>query len=125
MKVQSLRSLREEMRAVARRTRKAPADAAAPSVESAEALLRLLSPDNRALLALIASKHPKSMAELAKLAGRAESNLSRTLAKFQAMGIVRLEQGEGLAKVPRLVVRKLRLDIDVCDRHDRIVAQEG
>ena len=47
MKVQSLRSLIGEMRAVARDETAAPADAATPSAESAAAVIRLLTPENR------------------------------------------------------------------------------
>ena len=45
MKIQSLDSLMTEMLAVARGEIAAPADAAEPSVESAEVLRRLLTPD--------------------------------------------------------------------------------
>ena len=52
-KIQSLRSLREEMKAVARGERPAPADAAKPSFNSIDALVRLLTPQNRQLLGII------------------------------------------------------------------------
>jgi len=48
-KVQDLRSLRDEMKAVARGERPAPADAAKPSLNSVAAVVRLLTPDSRAL----------------------------------------------------------------------------
>jgi hypothetical protein len=51
-KVQSLRALRDEMKAVARGERRAPSDASRPSFNSIEAVVRLLTPDNRRLLAL-------------------------------------------------------------------------
>ena len=47
MKIQRMKDLIAEMRAVARGEVPAPADAALPSVESVEALVRLLTPDNR------------------------------------------------------------------------------
>ena len=50
MKIQPMQDLIAEMRAVARGEMAAPADAAMASVESAGALLRLLTPDNRSLL---------------------------------------------------------------------------
>ena len=43
-KIQSLRALREEMKAVARGERPAPSDAARMSFNSVEALARLLTP---------------------------------------------------------------------------------
>jgi predicted transcriptional regulator len=57
-KVQSLRSLREEMKAVARGTRPAPADAGKPSFNSVDVLVRLLTPENRQLLAIIRDRKP-------------------------------------------------------------------
>ena len=56
MKVQSLRELRDEMRAVAQGKQPAQKDAANPSFESAEALQlqRLQNSENRALLAELA-----------------------------------------------------------------------
>ena len=82
-KVQSLRSLREEMKAVTRGERPAPADASKPSFNSVEAVVRLLTPDNRRLLALIRDRKPRSVAELVTMTGRAQPNLTRTLAKFE------------------------------------------
>jgi len=58
MKVQRFEDLIAEMRAVARGEVAAPPDAAAPSVESAEVLLRLLTPDNRRLLRTIRDARP-------------------------------------------------------------------
>jgi predicted transcriptional regulator len=52
-KVQPLRTLRDEMKAVARGDRRAPADASKPRFNSIEAIVPLLTPDNRRLLALI------------------------------------------------------------------------
>ena len=62
------------------------------------------------------------MAALAQLCGRAESNLSRTLAKLQSAGIVRMEGGEGRAKVPHVAIHTLRLEIDVFTAKDHVVA---
>ena len=64
MKVQPMRDLIAQMRAVTRGETAAPADAAEPSVESAEALLRILTPDNRNLLRTIRDAKPQSIAEL-------------------------------------------------------------
>ena len=59
----------------------APADAAFPGVDSAEALIRLLTPENRSLLRVIRDAKPQSVAALARLTNRAEPNLLRTLGK--------------------------------------------
>jgi len=90
-KVQKLQSLREEMKAVARRERPARPDAAKASFNSVEAVVRLLTPDNRRLLALIRDRKPKSVAELVEMTGRAQPNLTRTLAKLEAAGFIRMK----------------------------------
>ena len=89
-KIQSMQSLKEEMLAVTQGKRKASADAGQVSYESAGAILRLLTPDNRKLLALIDEHKPASVAALAQLAHRAEPNVSRTLNKLVASGFVEL-----------------------------------
>jgi len=80
---------------------------------SPEAIVKLLSEENLALLHLIATKRPESVRELSKLARRKESNLSRTLKKLQGAGIVRLEKGPGRTYAPRLAARRVTLDLDL------------
>ncbi len=63
------------MKAVARGAKVAPKNSAAPSFDSVSALLRLLTPANRLLLAVIRDKSPQSIAELAQLSGRVQPNL--------------------------------------------------
>jgi predicted transcriptional regulator len=118
-KIQSLRSLREEMTAVARGERPAPPDAAAPSFDSVEALARLLTPENRKLLALIRDRKPGSIAELAELTGRAQPNLTRTLAKLEAAGIVKMKV-IGRRKAPSAAIRKIVVEIDPYSEKDRL-----
>jgi len=119
-KIQSMQSLKEEMLAVARGTRKAPADAGQTSYESAAAMLRLLTPDNRKLLALIDKHKPASVAALAHLAQRAEPNVSRTLNKLVASGFVALREGKGKTKMPEVVIRHVTVNIDVFEPEDHI-----
>ncbi len=107
------------MRAVARGEIPAPADAAAPSVESAEALLRLLTPDNRGLLRLIRDARPQSVAELARLTHRATPNLLRTLAKLEAFGLIEIKT-INRRRVPIARAARLRLEIDPFAMADRI-----
>ena len=78
-KIQSLASLEREMRAVARGEKRAPADAAKPSFNSTEALVRLLTPQNRQLLAIIRDRKPGSVAALVQMTGRAQPNLTHAL----------------------------------------------
>jgi len=118
-RIQNLRSLRDEMKAVARGERPAPADAAKPSFESVEAVVRLLTPENRRLLAIIRDRRPRSVAELAQASGRAQPNLTRTLAKMEAAGFVSMK-AVGRRKVPRVAIRKIVVEIDPCAEHDRL-----
>ncbi len=119
-KIQTLGSLKKEMLAVARKKRKAPADANETSFESAEAIVRLLTPENRHLLSLIETHRPESVAELANLAGRAEPNVSRTLGKMAATGFVKLIEGAGRAKRPALLAREVTIKINILESRDVI-----
>lgn len=120
IKIQSLRGLRSEMKSVALGQRSAPTDAGRVSFDSVEAVVRLLTAENRALLATIERKKPQSIAELASLVGRAEPNVSRTLGKLVATGFVRLKDGVGRAKIPEVVIHRVTVDIDVCRQLDRV-----
>lgn len=120
LRIQSMKELRAEMLSVARRERKAPADAGRVSFESVEAVMRLLTPENRQLLAVIEKKKPASVADLARLVGRAEPNVSRTLGKLVAAGFVRLKPGVGKTKAPEVAIRRLTVDIDICRQTDRV-----
>ena len=118
-KIQSLRSLREEMKAVARGERAAPADAAKPSFNSVDALIRLLTPENRRLLALIRDRKPGSVAELVQLTGRAQPNLTRTLAKLEAAGFIKMK-AVGRRKAPSAAIKKIVVEIDPFSQRDRL-----
>ena len=118
-KVQSHASLRREMISVARGEQPAPRDAAMPSFNSVEAVMRLLTPENRELLATIRDRKPRSIAELAEMSGRAQPNLTRTLAKLEAVGFVRMRLVER-RKVPTAVVHRLRVEIDPFSQNDRL-----
>lgn len=118
-KIQSLSALEAEMRAVARGERPAPADAARPSFESVEALARLLTLENRRLLAMIRDRRPQSVSELAELTGRSEPNLLRTLEKLRTAGLVRMEK-TGRRKVPLPMVGRIVVEIDPYSANDRM-----
>jgi predicted transcriptional regulator len=119
MKIQRMSDLEAEMRKVARGDITAPADAASPSVDSTEALLRLLTPDNRSLLRTIRDAKPQSVAELARLTNRAESNLLRTLGKLEAFGLLEMQTIDR-RRVPTTKIGKLHLDIDPYAMSDKI-----
>jgi predicted transcriptional regulator len=118
-KIQSLASLEGEMRAVVRGERPAPDDASKPSFNSVDAVLRLLTPENRALLAIIRDKNPQSVAELVQLSGRAQPNLTRTLAKMAAAGFITMKV-RGRRKTPSVAVKKIVVEIDPYSDQDRL-----
>ncbi len=119
VKIQGHASLREEMKAVARGEKKAPKHAGSMSFDSVETLLRLLTPQNRELLAIIRDKKPQSIAELAELTGRAQPNLTRTLGKLEAIGFVHLKS-VNRRKIPTTAIRSLRINIDPFSQNDRL-----
>ena len=121
MKIQTMQGLETEMKAVARGEIAAPPDAHLPSVNSAEALIRLLTPDNRSLLRIIRDAKPQSVAELARLTDRAEPNLLRTLGKLEAFGLLEMRT-VSRRRVPTAKIGMLRLDIDPYAMADKIAA---
>ncbi len=118
-KIQSLQSLRDEMKAIARGEKPAAADASQPSFNSVDAVIRLLTPGNRLLLAMIRDHKPRSVAELVKLSGRAQPNLTRTLAKLEAAGFV-VMTAEGRRKAPTTTITKIIVEIDPYSDHDSL-----
>ena len=119
MKIQSLKELEAEMKAVARGEILAPMDAHLPSVDSAEVLIRLLTPENRSLLRTIRDAKPQSVAELARLTHRAEPNLLRTLGKLEACGFLEMRV-VNRRRVPTPIIGKLHFDIDPYAMADKI-----
>ncbi len=111
LKIQSLKSLREEMVAVAKGERPAPPDANSRSFNSLETVARLLTRENRKLLSLIRDSKPKSVTELAQLSRRSQPNLTRTLSKLESAGFVVMSL-HGRQKAPKVVLQKLTVEID-------------
>ena len=118
-KIQGLNSLEREMRAVARGARPAPADAARSSFNSVGAVVRLLTPENRQLLAIIRDRKPRSVADLVQLTGRAQPNLTRTLAKLEAAGFIKVK-AVGRRKAPSATIKKIVVEIDPYSNRDRL-----
>src|SRR4051794_26640724 len=71
-----------------------------------EALLRLLTTDNRKLLTMMANEPPRSGSALAERVGGDEGNVSRAIASLVHVGIVRLVP-EGREKRPEVAVERL------------------
>ena len=87
---------------------------------SAEAIVKLLSVENIEVLDIIRRRKPESLRRLAELAGREESNVSRTLKKLEKAGIVVVEAGPGRVRRPILVARKVRLELDLAGGANRL-----
>jgi predicted transcriptional regulator len=107
------------MKAVARGEKPAPIDAAQSSFNSVDALVRLLTPENRSLLALIRDRKPASVADLVQWSGRAQPNLTRTLAKLEAAGFVTMT-ANGRRKIPSVTITKILVEIDPYSDNDRL-----
>ena len=80
---------------------------------SIESLAKVLSGRNCELLALIAREEPGSLTELAGLAGRNKSNLSRTLKTMSRYGLVELREGRRGTVVPRVPYDRVSLDVSL------------
>ena len=99
--------------AIARGEYKPSADEPSVWFTSVESFARVLSQRNRELLALIAQEEPASLTELAALAGRNKSNLSRTLKTMSRYGLVELKQGERRRMIPRVPYDRVSLDLSI------------
>jgi len=87
---------------------------------SVESFARVLSQRNRELLALIAREQPSSLSELAELAGRKKSNLSRTLKTMSQYGLVELDKGVRGTLVPRVPYDQVRLDVSLIPSQQQV-----
>jgi len=80
---------------------------------STESFAKVLSAGNRALLRVIAEQSPGSLDELARIMGRAKSNLSRTLKTMEGYGLVLLERGERGRITPKVTHDRVELDLQL------------
>jgi predicted transcriptional regulator len=111
----------EEMKArtlaVARGERCVLADEPKVWFTSTESFAKVLSAGNRDLLRLIVEHGPASLDELARMTGKAKSNLSRTLRTMEGYGLVRLEHGERGRISPKVIHDRVELDLPLtCSR---------
>lgn len=91
---------------------------------STESFAKVLSARNRELLRVIAERAPTSLAELARLTGRAKSNLSRTLKTMEGYNLVRLERGERGEIVPKVMADRVELCLPLAPTSRRGREQE-
>ena len=87
---------------------------------SIESFAKVLPQRNRELLTMIAREKPDSLTELAELAGRNKSNLSRTLKTMSRYGLVELKEGERGTLVPRVPYDQVRLDVSLTSSPRRV-----
>lgn len=78
---------------------------------STESFAKMLSAGNRKLLRIVAEQAPGSLDELARITGRAKSNLSRTLKTMAGYGLVHLERGERGRITPKVTHDRVELDL--------------
>ncbi len=105
----------EEMKArtlaVARGGRRIAPDEPKVWFTSTESFAKVLSAGNRDLLRVIVEQAPTSFDELARITGKAKSNLSRTLKTMAGYGLVRLERGERGRITPKVMHDRVELDL--------------
>ena len=80
---------------------------------SVESFAKVLSQRNRELLAMIVQEKPSSLTELATLAGRNKSNLSRTLKTMSQYGLVELKRGQRGTLIPQVPYDQVSLDVSL------------
>lgn len=100
----NLTSLRDEMRAVVRGEREA-------SPRPLGALLSALSPEALELLSVTLRERPSSIAEVVRLTGRAQPNVSRSLQQLAGHGFVRLVRA-GREVRPEPLIRSFQVDLE-------------
>ncbi|MBX5494815.1 MAG: MarR family transcriptional regulator [Bryobacteraceae bacterium] len=81
-------------------------------VSSVDALMRVLTPENRELLSVIRREKPASVSDLAQRVGREQGNVSRSIGKLERYGLVQLVP-VGRQKRPEVALRRLKLEVDL------------
>jgi predicted transcriptional regulator len=109
--IASYEDMKARTTAVARGERRVAADEPKVWFTSTESFAKVLSAGNRELLRVIAEKAPGSLDELARITGKAKSNLSRTLRTMEGYGLVRLERGERGRITPKVMHDRVELDL--------------
>ena len=101
--IASYEEMKARTMAVAQGERRIKAEEPKVWFTSTESFAKVLSAGNRELLRVIAEKAPGSLDELARITGKAKSNLSRTLRTMEGYGLVRLERGERGRITPKVI----------------------
>ncbi|MEF2553496.1 ArsR family transcriptional regulator [Aurantimonas sp. A2-1-M11] len=74
-----------------------------------EQILRALTPNNCRLLALISKYRPESVAALCGLADKSQSNVSRSLAALEEVGVISMVGSR--TKKPELASEQVVIDL--------------
>ena len=109
--IASYEEMKARTMAVAQRKRRAAVNEPKVWFTSTESFAKVLSAGNRDLLRVISERAPGSLDELARITGRAKSNLSRTLRTMEGYGLVRLERGEHGRITPIVMHDRVELDL--------------
>jgi predicted transcriptional regulator len=108
--IASCEETKERILAVARGERRV-ADEPKVWFTSTEFFAKVLSAGNRDLLRVIAEKAPGPLDELARITGKAKSNLSRRLRAMEGYGLIRRERGQRGRITPKLTHDGVELDL--------------
>ena len=108
--IASYEEMKARTMAVARGERRIRSDGPKVWSTSTESFAKVLSAGNRDLPRVIVEQAPGSLDELARITGKAKSNLLRTLESY---GLVRLERGERGRITPRVTHDRVELDLPI------------
>jgi predicted transcriptional regulator len=111
--IASYEDMKARTTAVARGKRRIAPDEPKVWFTSTESFAKILSAGNRELLRIIAEKAPGSLDELARITGKAKSNLSRTLRTMEGYGLIRLERGERGRITPKVMHDRVELKLSL------------
>jgi predicted transcriptional regulator len=109
--IASYEDMKARTMAVARGERRVAPDEPKVWFTSTESFAKVLSAGNRDLLRVIVEQNPSSLDELARITGKAKSNLSRTLRTMAGYGLVRLKKGERGRITPTITYDRVELDL--------------
>ena len=109
--IASYEDMKARTMAVARGEQRIAPDEPKVWFTSTESFAKVLSAGNRDLLRVIVEQAPGSLDELARITGKAKSNLSRTLKTMAGYGLVRLERGERGRITPKVMHDRVELDL--------------
>jgi len=109
--IASYKEMKARTMAVARGERRVGLNEPKVWFTSTESFAKVLSAGNREMLRVIVARAPGSLEELARITGKAKSNLSRTLRTMEGYGLVRLERGARGRIRPKVLHDHVELDL--------------